>query len=148
MIASGIRFNDCSFTEPTPLANWTPPRGPGLIVILAVDPNWAPKPYEPLYFGEFGNNAVHDYAWLRAVAQGKLLFVSVLPMPFSTTAQRWTLRNELVHAYNPVCRFDGNTNPPGDLRRKLDEAAFEPIRPRRPIGFMPPAEPAPAGAGY
>src|ERR1051325_8632734 len=96
----GIRFNDCSFTEPTHLAGWTPPKCAGLFGILVADLNWAPRPFQPLYFGEFGNNPpalpLFDIGnSLLAAAKGRALLVSVLPMPFSTTSQRWALRNEL-----------------------------------------------------
>jgi hypothetical protein len=103
MVPSGIRFNDCLFTEPTHLADWKIPKYAGLFVILAKDANWAPQPFQPLYFGEFGNNtpeAPGHYALLPRGEAGHTLFVSVLPMPFSTTAQRLALRNELLGAYN------------------------------------------------
>src|SRR5437016_2554029 len=123
LAGGGIRFNDSLFSEPTPLAGWTPPKFAGLFGILVEDPNWAPKRFQPLYFGEFGNNAavhtlVRDYAGLIAAAHGKTLLISVLAMPFSTTTQRWSLRNELIWAYNPVCQAEGNGTPPGDLASK------------------------------
>jgi len=58
-----------------------------------------------LYFGEFGNNSPEvllpgSHGLLPASKGNTLLYVAALPMPFSTTAQRWALRNELVWAYN------------------------------------------------
>jgi hypothetical protein len=105
MVASGIRFNDYLFTEPARLVDWQAPKYAGLFVILAQDANWAPKPYQPLYFGEFGNNTPEtllpgNHAIAPAAEGSTMLFISVLPMPFSTTAQRWALRNELLWAYN------------------------------------------------
>jgi hypothetical protein len=103
MVPSGIRFNDCLFTEPTHLTDWKVPKYAGLFVILAKDANWAPQPYQPLYFGEFGNNTPEvpvNYALLPRGDGDATLFVSVLPMPFSTTAERFALRNELLWAYN------------------------------------------------
>src|SRR5215468_3832940 len=105
MDKSGIRFNDCFFTEPVPFANWTPPRCASLYVILIADSNWAPLPFQPLYFGEFGNNtslaAVQkEVTGLVPAPRREALFVAVLPLPFSTTSQRWMLRNELIWAYN------------------------------------------------
>ena len=105
MAPQGIRFNDCLFTEPIRLAEWKVPKCAGLFVILAKDANWAPKPYQPLYFGEFGNNTPEallswNQARLRRSEGGTILLISVLPMPFSTTAQRRALRNELLWAYN------------------------------------------------
>jgi hypothetical protein len=161
LIFPGIRFNDCFFSEPIPLAGWSPPKYAGLCVMLAGDRNWAPKPFQPLFFGEFGNNT--QEMPLPNVASG-LLFVAVLPIPFSTMAQRWALRHELIRAYNPV--FQGHEPPPaaGDLTRKVDELErknqeqsaqvglllanmnrfFEPqaVPPRRRIGFLPQTAPS------
>lgn len=105
MVSQGIRFNDYLFSEPTRLVDWQAPKYAGVFVILAQDANWAPKPYQPLYFGEFGNNTPEallpgNHAVPRGGEGNTMLFVSALPMPFSTTAQRWALRNELVWAYN------------------------------------------------
>jgi hypothetical protein len=167
-IVPGIRFNDCMFSEPIAVAGWIPPRWAGLFAILVNDPNWAPKALRPLYFGEFGNNSPLaalglDYPHLLAAAQGKTLLVAVLPMPFSTTAQRRDLRNELVGAYNPECQHDGAMLPQSELATKLGDLekkhreqtaqvmllltninqSFQPPpeTPRRRIGFMPQSEP-------
>ena len=99
MVPQGIRLNDCIFSEPTRMADWKVPKYAGLFVILVKDANWAPKPYQPLYFGEFGNNtpdAPVNHALLPSGASDGTLLISVLPMPFSTTAQRWELRNEFM----------------------------------------------------
>ncbi len=111
----GIRFNDCFFTEPARLADWIPPRFTGLFVILAGDPNWAPRPFQPVCLGEFGNNT-SPAAWGR-----KGLYVSVFPMPFSTTSQRLALCNELIAAYNPVLQTKGIAAAPADMARRMDE---------------------------
>lgn len=164
IIAVGIRFNDCFFTQPTPLAEWRPAQYAGLFVILAGDPNWAPKPFQPLYFGEFGNNAnevavAGDSICHFDVRRGAELLVATLPMPFSTTSQRWMLRNELLWAYNPVCQAHAAKIPPTELAHKVAElekrhheqsAQFgmllasinrffepQPEPPRRRIGFLP-----------
>ena len=165
----GIRFNDCLFSQPVAVAGWTSPGYAGLFAVLVNDPNWAPKALQPLYFGEFGNNAplpapAIDYPRLLAAAQGRPLYVAVLPMPFSTTAQRRELRNELVRAYNPECQHEGTLLPQGELATKLGDLekkhqeqtaqvmlllsninqSFQPPpeTPRRRIGFMPQTEPA------
>jgi hypothetical protein len=162
-IAVGIRFNDCFFTQPMPLVEWRPPRCAGLFVILVGDPNWAPKPFQPVYFGEFGNNA-SEAAVRHSMCQFDVrrtaeLLVATLPLPFSTTAQRWALRSELLWAYNPVCQTDTPKTPPTDLAHKVNElekrhqeqsAQFgmllaslnqffqpQPETPRRRIGFLP-----------
>jgi hypothetical protein len=168
-VASGIRFNDCFFSEPVSFVSWAPPGCPGLFVILTFDPSWAPRPLRPLYFGEFGNNT-SPYVLLRecrrVIPQGdsKNVFVSVLPMPFTTTSQRCRLREELISAYNPAYQRNATTSS-GELAQKIDELErkhqeqqaqvmmmvagvnrlFEspaPVQPRRRIGFNPLAEPA------
>jgi len=165
----GIRFNDCFFSEPVSIAVWTPPKYAGLFAVLVSDPNWAPKAFQPVYFGEFGNNIplqlqalLPDYACLVVAAKGRALFVSVLPMPFSTTAQRRDLCNELVSAYNPECQTDRTPLPQGELATRLSDLerryreqtaevslllanigqSFQPPAetPRRRIGFMPQTE--------
>ncbi len=167
--APGIRLNDCVFSEPTRLDGWTPPQFAGLFGIFVADPNWAPKPFQPLYFGEFGNNAsasqlLGECRSLIAASRGQTLMVSVLPLPFSTTSQRCALRSELIWAYNPPCQSDGGKTSPMDLAQKLDELEKrhqeqtsqvmlllanvnrifgplpEPPR-RRSIGFLPQSEP-------
>jgi hypothetical protein len=160
----GIRFNDCFFTEPANLDNWCPPKFTGLFVILAHDPHWAPRPYQPLCFGEFGNNAISPIeqsgcAWWMAPPDRKSLYISVLPLPFSTSAQRGALRNELISAYNPVLQANPLHAPSADLAQRLEEMEkrqrehaaqvllllgsihrqFEPqpVPVRRRIGFLP-----------
>jgi len=124
--APGIRFNDCVFSEPMRLEGWTPPQCAGLFGIFIADPNWAPKPFQPLYFGEFGNNVpasrvLGECRSLIAASRGKNLLVAVLPLPFSTTSQRCALRSELISAYNPLCQAVGSNTTPIDLAHKLNE---------------------------
>jgi hypothetical protein len=116
MVAAGIRFNDCFFSEPVNLVEWVPPRYAGLFVILTLDPNWAPKPFQPLCFGEFGNNTRPGGAPANA-----RLFVATLPMPYSTTDERSTARDRLICAYNPLWQAKSASAAPGDLARKLEE---------------------------
>jgi len=166
----GIRFNDYFFSEPKRLGGWMAPRCAGVFVILAHDPNWAPKPYQPLFFGEFGNNVreillPQDQVKLATLARPETLLVAMLPMPFSTTAQRTAVCNQLVWAYNPGCQAAGTNAPPSELARKLEELEKKheeqstymqlllasankllepppPERPRRQVGFLPPPETA------
>jgi len=160
----GIRFNDCLFSETVPLLEWIPPRFAGLFVVLVHDTNWAPKPLQPLLFGELGNNTrrpllANDFIRLSGCAGGRQLLVSVLPMPFSTTAQRCALRDELVWAYNPTCQTVGGQATSRDLAGRITEletqhreqtaqvlqllanmnGMFEPqaVPHRRRIGFSP-----------
>jgi hypothetical protein len=172
LVSAGIRFNDFVFTEPTPLAEWTQPRYAGLFVIVTRDPNWAPKPFQPLYFGEFGNNARENFlphdARPHSTARVDALFVAVLPMPFSTTAERTAARDQLIWAYNPLCQVNRSQSAAaGELARKLEALEkkheeqtnqvglllatisrfFEPQPepPRRHIGFLPPQSAPAAG---
>jgi hypothetical protein len=136
---SGIRFNDCFFTEPVDLNSWTPPKCAGLFGILVSDPNWAPKAFQPLYFGEFGHNLpasalLHECNHVKAASSGKQLFVSVLLMPFSTTQNRWALRNELVWAYNPILQTEADTTRRPELTKPAEQAI---PTPRRQFGFVP-----------
>jgi hypothetical protein len=132
---SGIRFNDYFFSEPLHLSAWNPPKCAGLCVVLAEDRNWAPKAFEPLYFGEFGNNSpasavIEDCRPALAFAKGKALFVAVLTLPFTTTQQRCALRDELIRAYHPAYQTHAGTLPQREL------APAPPPPPRRPIGFI------------
>jgi hypothetical protein len=161
MVGPGIRFNDHMFSEPVPLSNLAAPKCAGLYVVLVRDANWAPRPFQPLWFGEFGNNVRGPLApdSIRLPAHAGPLFISVLPLPFSSSAQRCDMRNQLVWAYNPVYQGNATTPVQSDLARKLDELEkrheeqttqfrllmasinrfFEPqpVPARRPIGFMP-----------
>jgi hypothetical protein len=135
-------------------------------VILVRDAEWAPKPFRPICFGEFGNNAPAEAVMqvcapvLSADARANAC-VSFLALPFTTTAQRWALCRELVSGYHP----SGQTPQPApsDLVRRLEDlerrnqeqtaqlgflrASAEQLldsraTPRRRIGFLPDFEPA------
>lgn len=165
LFSTGVRFNDCIFSEPVRLAEWIAPGSAGILAILARDGNWAPRPFQPLYFSEFGNDARHSPE-SRGVPAGPLgaqLYVAVLLMPFSTAQQRTALRNELVSAYNPICQ-SSRTPSTAELAHRVEELEarhneqhaqiltlltslyrfFEPqpVGPRRPIGFLPELAPA------
>ena len=155
--ATGIRFNDCFFSEPVRLADWIPPRFTGVFVILACDPNWAPRPFQPVSFGELGNNTPQPARPANGAVHG--LYVSVLLLPFSTSAQRTSLRNELIAAYNPMLQGRAAAASHLDLNQRIDELEkryqehsaqmlmmlsnihrhFEPLAVpvRRRIGFQP-----------
>ena len=158
-LTPGLRFNDCVFSEPEPFTVWIPPGCGGLIAVLARDPAWAPKPFRPLFFGEFGNDA-HRAQELRRWVHGAQheYYIAVLPLPFSTSAQRRALRDELAAAYNPVCQ-PAAAPPADELARKINQLEtrqeeqnaqilallshivkwFEPqpVPSQRPIGFRP-----------
>lgn len=161
VVPPGIRFDDYVFTEARHISQWILPQCAGVLVLLSRSPNWAPKPFEPLCFEEFGNNAqnpIPQMVRLGDTAAMAAVFVAALPMPFSTTAQRCSLRDHLISAYNPAWQNRSSAHT-GDLARKLDElekkneeqtnqlrlllATFnklfepQPEPPRRPIGFLP-----------
>jgi len=142
-LVPGIRFNNYMFTEPVPLSGWHPPACAGIVVILARNPQWGPKPLQALYFGE--------PASVRVNAGQERLLVSMLPMPYSTAFQRRALCQELSASYTPASA--------ADLARKVEVlearqqeqseqilsllgyiAKFfesQPVGPKRPIGFLP-----------
>ena len=159
LVGPGIRFNDFVFSEPVALRNWTPPKFAGLFVVLIEDASWAPRPLQPLCFVEFGNNTRTPYGTgPNAIPAIGPLFVSVLPLPFLSSAQRCAIRDQLVWSYNPVCQASVAAPAQHDLARKLDELEkkheeqttqfrlllasinrlFEPqpVPPHRPIGFL------------
>jgi hypothetical protein len=119
LVAAGIRFNDYVFSEPRRLVEWAPPKCAGVCAILARDANWAPKPFQPLCFLEFGNNS--DLRRLARTPNTDALFVSAIAMPFSTSAQRTEVRNQLVWAYNPIWEAGTGATAQSDLAHKLDE---------------------------
>lgn len=159
LLPTGVRFNDCIFSEPVRLADWVPPGSAGILAVMARDANWAPRPLQPLYFAEFGNDARRspESRGVTPGTPGDNLYVAVLLMPFSSAAQRTALRNELVAAYNPVCQ-SGRAPSTAELARRVEELEarhheqhtqiltlltnlyrfFEPqpVGPRRPIGFL------------
>jgi hypothetical protein len=99
----------------------------------------------PLCFGEFGNTVsrrslLANYGQLVAAANGKSLLIAVCPMPYSTTAQRRGVRDELIWAYNPSCQDEALQSPAEPALAQSAKA--EPTRsPRHRIGFI--AEPEP-----
>lgn len=165
-VPPGIRFNDCLFTEPVPLPHWQPPPCGGIAALLTRNPQWGPRPLQPLYFVEFGNDAPTPSMAPRLPGNTRAedLLIAVLPMPFSSVAQRRSLCKELIGAYNPACQADGRVLPVTDLAQKVDELEarqqeqsrqilsllssigklFEPqpVTPHRPIGFLPDLAPA------
>jgi hypothetical protein len=169
-VPAGIRFNDYLFTDPVPFSSWRPPGCAGIAVILSRNPQWAPKPLQPLYFAEFGNDAGSGPMLPRLPENARLmdLLVAVLPMPYSTAAQRNSVSKELIAAYNPACQAKGQAMSTAELVCKVGELEarqqeqsqqilslltyigklFEPqpVSPRRPIGFLPQLLPAEAGA--
>ena len=156
VVPPGVRFNDCLFSEPVQLTAWHPPTCGGIVAVLARNPQWAPKPLQPLYFGEFGNDA--DCRLSLPSNASRDLLISVLPMPYTTAAHRRALCNELIAAHNPAWQSDGIMGLGTALARKCEELEarqqeqsrqilslltylgklFEPqpTGPRKPSGFL------------
>ena len=146
----GIRFKDYLFTEPVPLSGWRAPHYAGIAVILARNPHWGPKPMQPLSFGDIGELPPH-------IGRNDLL-VSVLPMPYSTAAQRRALCCELMSVRFPVSGeqvahkldvLEARQQEQGE--RILSLLAFiarffepQPVGPRNAIGFLSQLSPAEA----
>ena len=165
-VPPGVRFNDCLFSEPMQLHAWRQPGCAGIVAVLARNPHWSPKPLQPLYFGEFGNDASSRAALPPNASQD--LLVSVLPMPFSSAAQRRALCDELIAAHNPAWQENRTMVSAAALARKVNELEarqleqsqqilallthlgklFEPgqAAPRKPIGFLSKLAPAPVSA--
>jgi hypothetical protein len=155
------------FSEPVQLTGLRLPGCAGIVAVLARNPQWGPKPLQPLYFSEFGNDACSRTG---LPSNGRDLLVSVLPMPYSTAAQRRALCNELITAHNPAWQANGAAVSMAALVRKVDELEarqqeqsrqilallahlgklFEPetLRPRKPIGFLSEMAPAAGAQGY
>jgi hypothetical protein len=147
---AGIRFKDYLFSEPVPLAGWHAPDCAGIAVILARNPQWGPKPLQPLSFGdisEFPSN----------LGRSDLL-VSVLPMPYSTAAQRRALCCDLMSARFPVSAAEVTRKLEVMEARQQEQgerilsllgfiAKFfepQPVGPRNTIGFLSQLAPAEA----
>jgi hypothetical protein len=164
-VVPGIRFDDYVFSEARHISQWVHPQYAGILVFLQRNPNWAPKPFEPLCFEEFGNNVQNARSRMIRLADPAAtvdIFVSVLPMPFSTTIQRCSVRDQLITAYNPAWQNRGAHSSElawklGELEKKNEEQntqlrlilatmnkLFEPQPEplRRSIGFLP--QPLPA----
>jgi len=168
LLPPGVRFDDYVFTEAQHITQWVHPRCGGVLVVLARNAHWAPKPFEPLYFEEFGNSSPQLDPHVpgmgpRHPAASADIFIAVLPMPFSTASERCSVRDHLIRAYNPAWQKLSSVAAP-ELQRKLDELErksgeqthqlqllvammnklFEPlpVPPRRPIGFL--TQPVPA----
>lgn len=174
LVPPGIRFDDYVFTEARHISQWVHPRCGGVLVVLTRNAQWAPKPFEPLYFEEFGNSAPQSVSQAPGIGLGQPtasadIFVAVLPLPFSTASERCRVRDHLIHAYNPAWQKGSSASAP-ELRRKLDELErkseeqtnqlqllvammnklFEPlpVPPRRPIGFLTQPLPATPNSDY
>src|SRR5204863_4090958 len=109
MVAPGIRFDSYVFSEPRRLVEGALPKCGGVLAILVRDPNWAPKPFQPLCFREFGNNSRDGLGTYDPVRldRADALFLSYVALPFSTAAQRREIQNELARAYNPFYQTAG-----------------------------------------
>lgn len=102
---------------------------------------------------------------LPANTRAEELMVAVLPMPYSSTAQRHAACRDLIAAYNPACQASILST--AEMAYKIEELEVrqqeqseqikslltyiarlfepQPVAPRRPIGFLPQLVSARAG---
>src|SRR5262245_53772477 len=99
---AGIRFGDLTFTEPVPLDTAVyAPASIGIYVLLAPDPTWSPRYFQPVYFGEFGmpgaaQMTAEEQSRCLRVAAGKTLYVAVCSVPPHFAVQVTRIKNELI----------------------------------------------------
>ena len=161
----GIRFGDCVFSDPAPLAQFSlPPRSAGLYVILMPDTTWGPWQLQPLFFGEFGPerevrmSQAQQTCCLR-VAAGRGLYFALYAVPHQ---HRWALseiQRELTARYGPIANLEsaGNSSEHahrlGSIEKKMIEqdavltlilaSLFQTVQLQQPepkkriIGFQP-----------
>src|SRR5712664_388027 len=89
---AGIRFSDYVFTEPIPLDRLLlPSHSTGVYAVLMPDPTWAPRDFQPLFFGEFANGhcsiTAAELSWWYRAAAGKSLYIAVLAIPEAHTGE-------------------------------------------------------------
>ena len=115
---AGIRFNNCTFTEPTSFALAMPPVASGIYVILAPDDSCRPRPFRAIYFGESGNfldrvTEKHERFddWTLEAGGVANTYVAFCPTPLLKEEQRRWVENDLVTRYRPVCNLKDNKNP-------------------------------------
>ena len=116
-VSAGIRFGNYFFSEPVPLGGYASPEPSGLFAVLVPDPTWAPRPFQPLFFGEFSGAGPtrDDYlCWLRAAA-GRHLYAAASRAPQGSAALR-----ELVRAYDPLCNRNRSDAASGDVLQRLN----------------------------
>lgn len=109
----GVMFGDRWFSAPAPLPGIAFPglrAQAGLYVVMVYDPQWGPRPFRPLYFGESDDiwnrcTAVHERfaAWRRAAGPSAVLYRALSPMPGATRAQRQAAESALIARYAPPC---------------------------------------------
>lgn len=106
-----IKLGNYIFSEPVPIASWSPPCQAGLYAIMVFDPLWTPFPFRVIYFGESGNlseqgflRSHHKYADLiQEAGSERNLYISVYPLPNSTLEIRGVIKSKLIEHYRPAC---------------------------------------------
>lgn len=159
----GIRFGDVIFGEPTLMDGGMYPASGGIYVLLTPDPTWTPRPFQPLYFGEFGiagELQISPEKQLRClrVAAGRNLFIAAHAMPLRQGSHFGSLKTDLIRQYAPIGNLEfaqegvESATRIQDLEKKITEhevvlslvltaigqsAQKQPESRKRPIGFRP-----------
>jgi hypothetical protein len=123
----GIRFGNFVFEEPVRWGAYSPEYS-GIFGILLPDFTWAPKPFQPIFFGEIRGAASaamtqDEYVSLLRTAAGRELYVASCQMPFAAASQRHDAVRELIRAYNPLCNREPADERSGGLLERV--AALE-----------------------
>jgi hypothetical protein len=100
-----IRLDGISFSKPSPIDEWDPPKTAALYLILRKDDGMI------IYVGESGNlddrefwKGHHKYnCWVRVAGAGKNLSIAFHPMVDSTPIQRKEIESSLVWKLQPLC---------------------------------------------
>ncbi|MDH5203375.1 MAG: hypothetical protein OEW69_08970 [Nitrospirota bacterium] len=106
----GINFGGYEFDNPVKLVRWIAPYRAGIYLILAFEWNSFP-PFRPIYVGESENmsesgfiRSHHKYqCWINQVDNISDLYMSALPLPKSTKAEREKIESMLISLYDPIC---------------------------------------------
>jgi hypothetical protein len=126
-----LSFGTLQFTDPHALALDVLPATAGLFVILVPNYEYRPDPYEPIYFGESGNlraavgthhASYNRWRWHPRGRGG--LFVSWLPMPYSTGDWRRYNEDQLIKQYNPPCNREEYADAQTQALREIGARKF------------------------
>jgi len=106
-----IIFDEHEFSSPIRIAEWEPPKKPGLYVILKPDLSSSPIPLKPIYFGQTKNFAARCFLkshknykyWVKETGSEDGIFIAIYIMLGSIEEERKTMEDELIAKYRPVC---------------------------------------------
>ena len=107
----GTNFGEYEFDDPVKLVRWAAPYQKGIYLILIYEPNSYP-PFKPIYVGESGNMTERKFieshtkyqCWINQVDNISDLYISSLPLPTSTKAEREEIKSRLISNYDLICK--------------------------------------------